>query len=100
MRRIKKKKTVLIVFIIIAVLVCGFLGTLYYITSTVNNYSYDEKTWINNNSNNGFTSSSTSWTISWESVYNYYIRACDGLNNCSSSSLMTIKIDKTAPFFS
>ena len=67
------------------------VGRVYY------QYSHDNSTWINNNSNNGFTSSSTSWTISWESVYNYYIRACDGLNNCSSSSLMTIKIDKTAP---
>ena len=67
------------------------VGMVYY------QYSHDNSTWINNNSNNGFTSSSTSWTISWESVYNYYIRACDGLNNCSSSSLMTIKIDKTAP---
>ncbi len=67
------------------------VGMVYY------QYSHDDSTWINNNSNNGFTSSSTSWTISWESVYNYYIRACDGLNNCSSSSLMTIKIDKTAP---
>ena len=67
------------------------VGMVYY------QYSHNNSTWINNNSNNGFTSSSTSWTISWESVYNYYIRACDGLNNCSSSSLMTIKIDKTAP---
>ena len=50
MRRIKKKKNVLIVFIIIAVLVCGFLGTLYYITSTVNNYSISEKNWISDNS--------------------------------------------------
>lgn len=54
MKHIKKKKTVLIVFIILDVLVCGFLGTLYYITSTVNNYSYDEKTWMNNNSNKTF----------------------------------------------
>ena len=67
------------------------VGGVYY------QYSHDNSTWINNNSNNGFTSSSTSWTISWESVYNYYIRACDGLNNCSSSSLMTIKIDRTPP---
>ena len=67
------------------------VGGVYY------QYSHDDSTWISNSSNNGFASTNTSWTISWESVYNYYIRACDGLNNCSSSSLMTIKIDKTAP---
>ena len=67
------------------------VGEVYY------QYSHNGSNWISNSSNNGFTSSSTSWKISWDSVYDYYIRACDGLNNCSSSSLMTIKIDKTAP---
>lgn len=45
----KKKKNIIIVFVIIIVLVSGFLGTLYYITSTVNNYSYSEKKWISEN---------------------------------------------------
>ena len=45
----KKKKNIIIVFAIIIVLVSGFLGTLYYITSTVNNYSYSEKKWISEN---------------------------------------------------
>lgn len=45
----KKKKSIIIVFAIIIILVSGFLGTLYYITSTVNNYSYSEKKWISKN---------------------------------------------------
>lgn len=45
----KKKKSIIIVFSIIIILVSGFLGTLYYITSTVNNYSYSEKKWISEN---------------------------------------------------
>lgn len=44
-----KKKNIIIVFAIIIILVSGFLGTLYYITSTVNNYSYSEKKWISEN---------------------------------------------------
>ena len=44
------KKKVIIALIIIAVLVLGFFGILYYITSTVNNYSYTEKRWITDNS--------------------------------------------------
>ena len=67
------------------------VGEVYY------QYSHNGSNWISNSSNNGFASTNTSWKISWDSVYDYYIRACDGLNNCSSSSLMTIKIDKTAP---
>ena len=46
-----KRKNIIIAFIVILVLVLGFFGTLYYITSTVNNYSYAEKKWINDNSN-------------------------------------------------
>ena len=30
--------------------ILGFFGTLYYLTSTVNNYSYAEKKWISDNS--------------------------------------------------
>lgn len=45
----KKKKSIIIVFAIIIILVSGFLGILYYITSTVNNYSYSEKKWISEN---------------------------------------------------
>ncbi len=48
----KSRKNVIIAFAIILVLVLGFLGTLYYITNTVNNFSYTEKKWINDNSKN------------------------------------------------
>ena len=45
----KKKKSLIIVFIIIVAIILVFFGALYYITSTVNNYSYNEKKWINDN---------------------------------------------------
>ncbi len=47
----KKKKTLLIVFFIVLGIVLLFFGILYYISSTVNNYSYQEKSWINDNLN-------------------------------------------------
>ena len=49
--RNKKKKTLLIVFFIIVLIVVLFFGILYYISVTVNNYSYQEKNWINDNLN-------------------------------------------------
>lgn len=52
MKNSKKRKGTIIVFSIIILLIVGFFGTLYYITSTVNNYDYSEKKWINSNSNN------------------------------------------------
>ena len=45
----KKKKTTIIVFAVIIFIVFAFFGTLYYITSTVNNYAFAEKKWINEN---------------------------------------------------
>ena len=45
----KKKKSLFLVFLIIVVIVLVFFGALYYITSTVNNYTYNEKKWINDN---------------------------------------------------
>ena len=45
----KKRRNIIIAFIAIIVLVFGFFGTLYYITNTVNNYSFTEKRWINEN---------------------------------------------------
>ena len=47
----KKKKSIYIAFSVVLLLVLIFFGTLYYITSTVNNYSYGEKKWINENTN-------------------------------------------------
>ena len=48
----KSRKNVIIAFAIIVVLVLGFFGTLYYLTNTVNNFSYTEKKWINDNTKN------------------------------------------------
>lgn len=45
----KTRKNIIIAFTVILFLVVGFFATLYYITSTVNNYSYSEKKWINDN---------------------------------------------------
>lgn len=45
----KKRKRIIIAFTSVVILVIGFFATLYYITSTVNNYSYAEKKWINDN---------------------------------------------------
>lgn len=46
----KSKKNVIVAFCVIVGIVLLFFGTLYYITNTVNNYSYSEKKWINENS--------------------------------------------------
>lgn len=50
----KNKKSVIIVFCIIAALILGFFGILYYITSTINNYSYAEKDWLSENADKSF----------------------------------------------
>ena len=54
MKNNKKKKNIIIIFLVIVLLVSAFLGTLYYITSTVNNYSYTEKKWISENTDTTF----------------------------------------------
>ena len=50
----RNKKTILIVFSLILLFIIGFFGTLYYLTSTVNNYSFAEKKWISENSSKTF----------------------------------------------
>lgn len=50
----KNKKITIIIFLVIILIVSAFVGTLYYITSTVNNYSYSEKKWINDNADTNF----------------------------------------------
>ena len=50
----KKNKKLLIGLSVITILIVLFIGTLYYITSTVNNYSYTEKKWINDNTDTSF----------------------------------------------
>lgn len=50
----KKNKTVLIIFLSIIFVCLFFAGALYYITSTVYSYSYEEKHWINDNMDKSF----------------------------------------------
>ena len=50
----RKKKTMLIVFSMILLFIFGFFGTLYYLTSTENSYSFAEKRWINENNSKTF----------------------------------------------
>ncbi len=50
----KKRKYIVVSVIIILVLIIIFLSTLYYISSTINNYSYAEKKWINSNLTTSF----------------------------------------------
>mgnify|MGYP004473251349 FL=1 len=45
-----KKKTIYLIIGIVLVIVLAFALAIYYITSTVNNYSYSEKNWISENS--------------------------------------------------
>ena len=83
----KNKKTVIIVFCIIVALVLGFFGTLYYITSTINNYSYEEKDWINANTDKSIDiyveSNLPVFTSNGKGVYYDYLsalKADTGLN--------------------
>ena len=46
---IKMKQILILIKIVIIILILGFFGTLYYVTNTVNNYSFTEKRWINDN---------------------------------------------------
>lgn len=58
------------------------VGGIYY------EYSHDNKVW---------QSMPTNWLINWEGNWDFYVRACDSLGNCSSSApKYWIGIDKTA----
>lgn len=50
----KKNRKLLIALSVVTLLIVLFIGTLYYITSTVNNYSYSEKKWINDNTDTSY----------------------------------------------
>ncbi len=50
----KKRKKTILVFIIIILIISAFFGILYYVTSTVNNYSYSEKNWISENTDTSY----------------------------------------------
>lgn len=100
MKNNKKKKNIIIAFIIIIVLVSAFLGTLYYITSTVNNYSYSEKKWISENTDTTFDvyvePSLPIFTNNGKGVYYEYLNALKedtGLNlNIVTTDTSDIKL--------
>ena len=100
MKNNKKKKNIIIAFIVIIVLVSTFLGTLYYITSTVNNYSYSEKKWISENTDTTFDvyvePSLPIFTNNGKGVYYEYLNALKedtGLNlNIVTTDTTDIKL--------
>ena len=100
MKNNKKKKNIIIAFIVIIVLVSAFLGTLYYITSTVNNYSYSEKKWISENTDTTFDvyvePSLPIFTNNGKGVYYEYLNALKedtGLNlNIVTTDTTDIKL--------
>ena len=104
----KKKKGIIIVFIIIVVLVSAFFGTLYYITSTVNNYSYTEKKWINENKENLYEiyveKSLPVFSNEGKGVFYDYVselKANTGLNlNVTTTEVTNIKLITINPFLS
>ena len=53
MKHKNKTKIIIIISIVLAIII-AFAGSLYYITSTVNNYSYSEKKWISENTDTSF----------------------------------------------
>ena len=77
--RNKKKKNIIIVFLIIVAIVLIFFGALYYITSTVNNFTYTEKKWINDNTSTAIDvyvePSLPVFSINGSGVYYDYINA-------------------------
>ena len=93
----RAKKSIIIAFVIILVLVLGFFGTLYYITSTVNNYSYAEKTWINENEKNAIDiyieSSLPIFAYNGVGVYYDYINA---LKEDTNLNLNVVASDNTS----
>ncbi len=101
--RTRTRRNIIIVFFTILVLVLGFFGTLYYITSTVNNYSYTEKKWIAENSDKTFDvyleQSLPVFSYNGSGVYYDYLNALKedtGLNiNVATSDTATTKFINT-----
>lgn len=98
----KKKKTTIIVFAVIIFIVFAFFGTLYYITSTVNNYSFAEKKWINENASKSLDvyvePNLPIFSSNGSGVFNDYIKALKDdtnltLNVISTEANDTIKLE-------
>lgn len=97
----KKKKTTIIVFAVIIFIVFAFFGTLYYITSTVNNYTFAEKKWINENASKSLDvyvePNLPIFSSNGSGVFNDYVRALKDdtnltLNIISTEANDTIKL--------
>lgn len=97
----KKKKTTIIVFAVIIFIVFAFFGTLYYITSTVNNYTFAEKKWINENASKSLDvyvePNLPIFSSNGSGVFNDYIKALKDdtnltLNIISTEANDTIKL--------
>ena len=97
----KKKKTTIIVFAVIIFIVFAFFGTLYYITSTVNNYTFTEKKWINENASKSLDvyvePNLPIFSSNGSGVFNDYVKALKDdtnltLNIISTEANDTIKL--------
>ena len=92
----KKRKNVIIAFTIALFLIVGFFATLYYITSTVNNYSYSEKKWINDNKDKALDvyveNNLPVFSNNGDGVYYEYIKA---LKENTGLSIETTSTDNT-----
>lgn len=97
----KKKKTTIIVFAVIIFIVFAFFGTLYYITSTVNNYTFAEKKWINENASKSLDvyvePNLPIFSSNGSGVFNDYVKALKDdtnltLNVISTEANDTIKL--------
>ena len=97
----KKKKTTIIVFAVIIFIVFAFFGTLYYITSTVNNYTFAEKKWINENASKSLDvyvePNLPIFSSNGSGVFNDYVKALKDdtnltLNIISTEANDTIKL--------
>ncbi len=92
----KKRKNVIIAFTIALFLIVGFFATLYYITSTVNNYSYSEKKWINDNKDKALDvyveNNLPVFSNNGEGVYYEYLKA---LKENTGLSIETTSTDNT-----
>lgn len=97
----KKKKTTIIIFAVIIFIVFAFFGTLYYITSTVNNYTFAEKKWINENASKSLDvyvePNLPIFSSNGSGVFNDYVKALKDdtnltLNIISTEANDTIKL--------
>ena len=68
----------------------------YYIghDANANGYTYSGLTWTKNINAN---KTEMSYLIDWEGSWDFYIKSCDNVGNCSTSDRFALNIDKTPP---